>query len=257
MKQTMLRCAFAGVACAALMAGCVSVPPNAGSNPADPWESMNRQTHAFNTGFDNYIAKPIAKGYKAVTPAPVRSCVSRMMDNLTEPRNMVNNLLQGKPDGAFVSFMRFIVNTTFGLLGCFDVASMGDLQPKPEDLGQTLATWGVGNGPYLVLPFLGPSTLRDTVGRGGDWAVAIQTWVEPDWAGWTVWGVDTLDVRTRLLDFDEVLETAVDPYAQARDGYLQFRKNQVYDGAPPEESFAEDPGDDPAPQGGAVSSEAK
>lgn len=257
MKQKLFHCVLVAAVAASLAAGCASVPPNAGENPADPWESMNRQTHAFNTGFDNYVAKPVAKGYKTVTPAPVRNCVSRMMDNLSEPRNFVNNLLQGKPDGAFVSFMRFIVNSTFGLLGCFDVASMGDLQPKPEDFGQTLATWGVGNGPYLVLPFLGPSTVRDTVGRGGDWATAVQTWVDPDWAQWTVWGVDALDARARLLDLEGVLDTAVDPYAQARDGYLQFRKNQVYDGAPPEDSFAEDPGDDPAPGTGAVSSGTK
>ena len=132
------------------------------------------------------------------------------------------------------------------------------LQPVArEDFGQTLRVWGVPQGPFLVLPFLGPSTVRVTVGRGGDWATAVQTWVDPDWAQWTVWGVDALDARARLLDLEGVLDTAVDPYAQARDGDLQFRKNQVYDGAPPEDSFAEDPGEDPAPGTGAVSSGTK
>lgn len=245
MKKFAKAAVLAAVSCAVL-AGCASVPEGAGSNPADPWESMNRQTHAFNDGADRYVFRPIAKGYKAVTPEPVRSCVSNMMDNLTEPRNMVNNALQGKGKGAFESFMRFIVNSTFGLLGCFDVAKMGELQPQPEDFGQTLGVWGVGNGPYLVLPFLGPSTVRDAAGRGVNWATSIQTWVDPSWAGWAVWGVDAVDARTRLLDLDGMMDTAVDPYAQMRDGYLQFRRNQVYDGNPPAEDFAEDPGEDPA-----------
>ena len=241
---------LAAAAAAMLAAGCAQVPPNAGENKADPWESMNRQTDMFNRQVDTYVAKPIAKGYKAVTPKPVRTCVSNMMDNPTEPRNFVNNLLQGKGNAAFVSFMRFIVNSTFGVAGCFDVAGMGDLAPQPEDFGQTLGYWGIGNGPYLVLPFLGPSTVRDTVGKGGNYLASIQTWIDPDWVGWTIWGVDMLDTRTRLLDLDEVADTAVDPYAQVRDAYLSYRRNLVYDGNPPadEEGFLEDPGDEPAPK---------
>lgn len=173
MKRTALIASLA----AAMLAGCASVPPNSGENKADPWETMNRQTYAFNTTVDHYVFRPVAKGYKAVTPKPVRTCVSNMMDNLTEPRNAVNNVLQGKGNGAFVSFMRFIVNSTFGVFGCFDVASMGDLTPHYEDFGQTLGTWGVGNGPYLVLPLLGPSTVRDTVGLGGNYVTSIQSWM--------------------------------------------------------------------------------
>ncbi|MCG5031091.1 VacJ family lipoprotein [Mesosutterella sp. OilRF-GAM-744-9] len=246
--RSLKRLTVVGALAAALMAGgCVSVPANSGENPVDPWETMNRQTFAFNQGFDKYFMRPVAKGYETVTPKPVRSCISNMMDNLTEPRNVLNNALQGKGNNAFVSFMRFVVNSTFGLLGCFDVASMGDLTPKPEDFGQTLGYWGIGNGPYFVIPFLGPSTVRDTVGKGVNWASSIQTWVDPDWAGWAVWGVDVIDTRARLLDMDEVLDTAVDPYTQTRDGYLQYRRNLVYDGEPPEDTFAEDPGDSPAP----------
>ena len=149
--RTMKRTALIASLAAAMLAGCASVPPNSGENKADPWETMNRQTYAFNTTVDHYVFRPVAKGYKAVTPKPVRTCVSNMMDNLTEPRNAVNNVLQGKGNGAFVSFMRFIVNSTFGVFGCFDVASMGDLTPHYEDFGQTLGTWGGGNGPYLVV----------------------------------------------------------------------------------------------------------
>ena len=143
-----------------------------------------------------------------------------------------------------------ILASTFGVAGCFDVAGMGDLAPQPEDFGQTLGYWGIGNGPYLVLPFLGPSTVRDTVGKGGNYLASIQTWIDPDWVGWTIWGVDMLDTRTRLLDLDEVADTAVDPYAQVRDAYLSYRRNLVYDGNPPadEEGFLEDPGDEPAPK---------
>ena len=247
MMKRLAKTAALAVAAAVLLASCAAVPPTAGENPSDPWERVNRQTFAFNQKADEYVFKPVAKGYKAVTPEPVRDCVSNMLSNLAEPRNVLNNALQGNGTGAFESFMRFVVNSTFGLLGCFDVAKMGDLEPQPKDFGQTLGVWGVGNGPYLVLPILGPSTIRDTVGRGVNWASSIQTWVEPDWIGWTVWGVDGLDARARLLDMDEVLESAVDPYAQMRDGYLQFRRNAVYNGNPPEESFAEDPGDGPAP----------
>ncbi len=239
------RKALAAAVLALALAGCAEVPPNAGENPADPWESMNRQTQAFNDTVDTYVARPVAKGYKAVTPEPVRNCLSNMLNNLREPRNVVNNALQGKGSGAFESFMRFIVNSTFGLLGCFDVAKMGDLEPQPEDFGQTLGVWGVGNGPYLVLPILGPSTVRDTVGWGGDIAAAIPTWTDrPKYDGWVVGALAGLDARTKLLDMDEVLETAVDPYAQMRDGYLQYRTNLVYDGNPPEDTFLDDPEDE-------------
>ena len=252
MMKRIVKSALAAAASAALLASCANVPPGAGENSADPWESMNRQTFAFNQGADKYVFRPVAQGYKAVTPEPVRNCVSNMLSNLTEPRNVLNNALQGKGAGAFESFMRFIVNSTFGLFGCFDVAKMGELEPQPEDFGQTLGVWGVGNGPYLVLPFLGPSTIRDTAGRSVNWASSIQTWVDPSWVGWTVWGVDGLDARTKLLDMDEVIDSAVDPYAQMRDGYLQYRLNQVYDGNPPAEDFAEDPGDGPAPAASAA-----
>ena len=251
--RTMKRTALIASLAAAMLAGCASVPPNSGENKADPWETMNRQTYAFNTTVDHYVFRPVAKGYKAVTPKPVRTCVSNMMDNLTEPRNAVNNVLQGKGNGAFVSFMRFIVNSTFGVFGCFDVASMGDLTPHYEDFGQTLGTWGVGNGPYLVLPLLGPSTVRDTVGLGGNYVTSIQSWIDPDWIGWTIWGVDMLDTRTRLLDLDEAIDSAIDPYAQMRNGYLQYRATLVNDGVPPDNTVLEDPGDSPAPDEPAAS----
>ncbi len=174
MKKKILALALVG---AALLSGCASVPKDAGQNPDDPWESLNRQTFAFNQGLDFILIRPLAKGYQFITPKPVREGVTRVFQNTMEPSNAVNNVLQGKVEEGILSLFRLMINSTVGVVGIFDVAQMVDIPRMPEDFGQTLATWGVPKGPYFVIPVLGPSTVRDTVGL-----VPKSSWIRtPTW----------------------------------------------------------------------------
>lgn len=228
------------LAAVASLAGCVSVPDNAGQDPSDPWETMNRNTFAFNQKLDTYVYRPVAKGYEFVVPEYTRERIGNIYVNLNEPANAINNALQGKGEGALVSLFRLMINTTLGLGGMYDVAGTAANQPtRREDFGQTLAVWGVGNGPYFVIPFLGPSTLRDAPSLGVDYLTAPQTWLDGGWAEWAAWGVFAMDYRLRMMPATDLLEGAVDPYLMAREAYLSTRRNAVYDGNPPLE-FPED-----------------
>jgi phospholipid-binding lipoprotein MlaA len=230
-------------AAAALLAGaCATIPPDAGNNPVDPLERINRHVFEFNDRVDRAVLKPVAQGYVAVVPEPVRSCVSNFFANLGDVGNALNNLLQGKPVEAVSDVCRIAINTTIGVLGCFDVASKMGLERHNEDFGQTLGRWGIGAGPYLVLPLLGPSSVRDAVGRVPDAYVA-----PPQAAGDSVrarnalFALETVDLRARLLDAGRLLEgAALDKYLFTRDAYLQRRRNLVYDGNPPREIEEDD-----------------
>lgn len=225
---------FAAVVASALVAGCASVPENAGTNPNDPWEKLNRQTYAMNTTLDEYFVQPIARGYTKAVPEVVRQRVTGIFSNLGEPSNALNNALQGKGEDAAVSIFRLLINTTFGLGGMFDVAGgMAGQSERSEDFGQTLQVWGVPSGPYFVIPFLGPSTVTDAGGRVVDYFSQPMTYVEDDLVSWGAWGVAALDMRARLLPATDLLRDAVDPYVMTREGYLSMRRNAVYDGNPP------------------------
>lgn len=238
MKAT--KSVLASCIAAAILAGCANVPEGAGSNPADPWESMNRQTAAFNDVMDKYLGEPLARGYKAVVPEVARDRVTGVLSNLREPSNIVNNGLQGKGEGMLASIFRLLINTTLGLGGMFDVAGSCANQPeRNEDFGQTLAVWGVPQGPYFVIPFLGPSGVRDAPARFVDWATTPTTYYGSAPVAWGVTGVKLLDARTRLLPATDLLKDAVDPYVMAREAYLSSRRNAIYDGNPPVE-FAPD-----------------
>ena len=148
----------AGFASALVLAGCASVPPDAGTNPEDPWEKMNRQTFMMNTVLDEFVMRPIAKGYVNVVPEPVRTGVTNVFVNLGEPSNVVNNALQGKSEDALASVFRFLINTTFGLGGIFDVAgTVGNQPERREGFGPTLPGWGGPRGAHFVISFLGAS----------------------------------------------------------------------------------------------------
>jgi len=225
----------------AFLAGCATVPPNAGQDPRDPLESVNRQVFAFNEGLDKVVLKPLAQLYDAVLPVPVQECFSNAFSNLREPSNALNNLLQGKGSEAVSDVCRFAVNTTVGLLGCFDVATRMGLEKHREDFGQTLGVWGVGNGPFLVLPVLGPSTIRDTAGIGVETVLDVNFWVSNVSVRNTIFGVRTVSFRHELLKADDLIsEAALDKYTFVRDGYLQRRRNLVFDGNPPREKDPED-----------------
>ena len=199
----------------------------------DPWEGYNRAMFGFNDGLDSVLLKPVAKGYKSITPQPVQKGVSNFFSNLGEIRNIANNLLQGKWDQTASSTFRFLINSTAGWLGIFDVASELGLQQAKEDFGQTLGYWGVNSGPYLVLPLFGPSTVRDTSGLAVDYInydaktlLALQNQEE-----WALIALGVVEVRAGLLSAESLIFG--DRYSFIRDIYLQSRDRAIRDGAAP------------------------
>ena len=231
MKHKLLT--LAAAASIALLSGCASVPNDSGKNPADPWESFNRQTFAFNQGLDFILFRPIAKGYEFVTPKPVREGVTRVFKNTMEPANAVNNILQGKVEDGILSLFRLMINSTVGVVGIFDVAKEVDIPRMPEDFGQTLAVWGVPAGPYFVIPVLGPSTVRDTAGLVPELFLDPNTYVGEAWFTWPWWGAKFINARANLLPVTDMLDNTVDPYVATRNAYLQQRQSALQDGDGP------------------------
>jgi phospholipid-binding lipoprotein MlaA len=214
-------------------------------DPRDPLEPLNRGIYKFNDAVDKAVLKPVATGYKEAMPDPVRTAVGNFFSNLDDVLVLLNDLLQFKLDQAASDFSRLVWNTSVGIAGLIDVATPMDLPKRNEDFGQTLGYWGVGNGPYLVLPFLGPSTLRDTVGIAVDAQFDPVTQHTPVAERNSAIAVHSVDNRARLLDAEKVLdEAAIDRYVFLRDAYLQRRRGLVYDGNPPREKFEDN--DDPA-----------
>jgi phospholipid-binding lipoprotein MlaA len=226
-------------ACASLLViacltqfGCASLPPGAKRDPRDPWERMNRTTFKVNTALDHAIARPVARAYEKVTPRPVRTGVSNFMDNLFYPVTMGNDLLQLKFKPLAQATGRFLLNTTVGVGGLFDPATTVGLPKNEEDLGQTFGYWGAKPGPYLVIPILGPSDVRDGIGKIGDAYMNPLTYVHSDYnyIRYTIVGVGLIDTRYRLLPQDKLLDEAYDPYTLLKNAYLQRRQYQVTDG---------------------------
>jgi len=241
------------LAAAGLLAGCASAP---GADPRDPWEGYNRSMTKFNTVVDGVVLKPTATFYRRATPSIVRTGVGNFFGNLGDAWSFVNGVLQAKPESSLHSFWRVAINTTFGLGGLLDPATNMRLKRVNEDFGQTLGHWGVPPGPYVVLPLLGPSTLRDTAALPVDWYGQPLRYVVSDIpVRYSLMAVRAVDSRARLLGASDLLEQgALDPYSFQRDVFLQLRRNQVYDGNPPPEPEHEDhaaPQDDGAPPGGA------
>jgi phospholipid-binding lipoprotein MlaA len=230
---------------AILSIGCASVTT---PNPKDPFESYNRTMFKVNTTVDAAITEPIARGYTAVIPSPIRDCVGNMFDNLKVPFSALNNVLQGKLQAACEDVTRFTLNTTAGLAGCFDVATKVGLPNHKEDLGQTLAVWGVPAGPYVMLPLLGPSNVRDGLARIGQMAMnapvdrnLISTDINHIPTRNTLLGMNLIQTRAELLPATDALKKmGVDEYAFVRDASINRRQNQVYDGNPPDEPSPDD-----------------
>ena len=232
---------------AAALAGCATIPPGAGSNPVDPLEVYNRHMFDFNDRVDRVLFKPVAKAYEAVLPEFVRNCINNAFRNIAEPVNAINDLLQAKPTAAMIDLARLFWNSTAGLGGCFDISAMAGAPRNDEDFGQTLGVWGFGSGPYFVLPLLGPSSIRDTFGRAFDFLGTDPLWYLDDIRlRNSLVGLRLVDTRASLLPAEKVLDAAaLDKYQFVRDGYLQLRRNLVYDGNPPrliDPDEAEDPG---------------
>ncbi|MEO7391877.1 MAG: VacJ family lipoprotein [Ramlibacter sp.] len=245
-RQAVLAWLFAG---AATLAGCASVP---NPNPRDPFESFNRGVMQFNEGADALVLKPAATVYKRAIPPLARTGVSNFFGNLGDAWSFVNSVLQLKMQNAAENFMRLNVNTFFGLGGILDIASEFNIERHKEDFGQTLGRWGVPPGPYVVLPLLGPSTLRDTLALPIDRKADPISYVDPASARNSLYALRAVDVRSNLLRLGSVIdEAALDKYSFTRDAYLQRRSSEIFeskntDGAEPTADGQ------PAPTPGAV-----
>ncbi|MDD2056227.1 VacJ family lipoprotein [Pseudomonas sp. GD03860] len=194
----------------------------------DPWESINRPIFRFNDTVDTYALKPLAKGYQAVTPQFLEDGIHNMFRNLGDVTNLANNVLQLKPHAAGVDTARLIVNTTFGLAGFFDVGTKMGLQRNDEDFGQTLGYWGVGSGPYVMLPLLGPSTVRDAIAKYPDTYTEPYRYIDHVPTRNTAIAVDVVDTRASLLSAEKLVSG--DKYVFIRNAYLQNREYKVKDG---------------------------
>jgi phospholipid-binding lipoprotein MlaA len=236
----MTRRLWAGLALFVLMLSGCATGPNA--NPRDPLEPFNRGMYQFNDAVDRAVVKPVATVYRDVLPSPVRTGVTNFFANLQDAWSFVNNSLQLKGEAAGNSLVRFGVNTVFGLGGVLDMASEMQVERHTEDFGQTLGYWGVGAGPYLVLPLLGPSTLRDTLASPVDAYGNVVAGVDPAATRNALTVVNLLNRRSRLLEASTILDqVALDSYTFTRDAFLQRRLNAVYDGYPPDDAEPGEP----------------
>jgi phospholipid-binding lipoprotein MlaA len=218
------------LACACLLAGCA-----AGSNPRDPYEGFNRKVFAFNEGLDKAVLKPVAKGYDKVMPEFARTGVTNFFNNLGVVVTTFNDAVQLKGKKVPVDIARFATNLTFGIFGLIDVATELRIENRNEDFGQSLGYWGVGSGPYIVLPFFGPSTVRDGAGLVVDYfSSPFYYWNNQTRVRWEVLAVNIVNTRANLLPAEKILdETGVERYTFLRDVYLKRREYLIYDGNPP------------------------
>jgi phospholipid-binding lipoprotein MlaA len=236
--------AFALAVVCLAAAGCASQAPLK-RDPRDPLERMNRATFAFNDTLDRAVTKPLARTYRRVTPHFVQTGVANFMDNANYPIVIVNDVLQGKLKPALSDTGRFLLNSLAGVGGLFDPASAAGLDKNDEDLGLTLGKWGVHQGPYLVIPILGPSTFRDGFGRLADEFITPLNYVSNQWIRYPLDALYYLDVRARLLDVEGALDSAYDRYAVLRSVYLQRRQYKVTEGAEPEDVPLDEPALEP------------
>jgi phospholipid-binding lipoprotein MlaA len=221
---------------ALLLGGCAAQPRQAmpdeestAPKPRDPWEGFNRNVFAFNDTLDRYFLKPVAKGYRLVTPDPLETGVTNFFGNVGEVPNLLNNALQWKWAKVGNNTGRLLLNTTVGLGGLFDVARHAGLEKlERESFGQTLSYWGVGQGPYVVLPFLGPATVTDAAALPVDWYSSPLTYMHDDGWRWGLWALNTVQTRAGLLDAEELISG--DRYTFIREAYLQRREYLVQDG---------------------------
>ncbi|MDR5898552.1 VacJ family lipoprotein [Halomonas vilamensis] len=220
------------------LAGCASSQTAKAPHPEDPWESFNRRVFVFNDVLDRYALKPVARGYRTITPDPVETSVGNFFSNLGEVRTVVNSLLQGKGRNASLSTSRLIINSTVGIGGLFDVATRMEITGDEEDFGQTLAVWGWEDSRYLMLPLLGPSTLRDTTGLPADRAADPVMYLNDETTEIALTVLSVVDTRAGLLDREEMIRG--DRYRFIRDAYLQSRQFEINDGELGEDPFAAD-----------------
>ncbi len=206
------------------------------SAATDPWEGYNRAMFSFNEGVDRALIKPVAKGYEWLVPTPVNTIITNFFSNIGDVWVSTNNLFQGKIREAGSDLSRVVLNSSLGIGGLVDVATDMGFDKHDEDFGQTFGHWGMGDGPYFVLPFLGASTLRDAFGQVVDWGADPLTHVNPDKVHYPLVGLRLIDTRADLFPAEKMFEAgAIDKYTYLRDAYLQHRRYVIYDGHPPRE----------------------
>jgi phospholipid-binding lipoprotein MlaA len=245
-KSRHAACTIALAAAIALLAGCAgNMPRDDAASATDPWEPLNRKIHRGNTNVDRYTLKPLATGYRQAIPGGVRTGINNFFTNLRSPWHSINNFLQGKPRAGFTEGGRFLFNSTFGLMGLIDVASEMGLEEHREDFGQTLAVWGVPDGPFVMVPFFGPQTLRDALVLPLDLFADPLVWYGNSSIRDKLYVLRIVNLRESFLDAARLLDDAQDPYIRLREAYLQHRRFQIYDGNPPmDDDFYDDFEDD-------------
>ncbi len=234
-----------GMICLTSLSACVTLPPNHQRVPQDPWERVNRGVYKFNDALDRAIVKPVTKGYVRVVPAPVRTGVTNFFANLQTPTVMINDALQGKFLAAGNDLGRFLLNSTVGVAGILDPATPAGLARNDEDFGQTLGHWGVHPGPFVELPILGPSDVRDTASRVVDTYTNPRQYIKSTYVSYGLYLPYLVDKRASLLPLDETLQNVYDPYAFIRDAYLQRRAYLVSDGKSDDEPLVDPEADNP------------
>lgn len=220
-----------------MMVGCASIPAGVQPSPNDPWEPFNRSVFEFNEGLDSYLLKPVVKVYRFILPEFVRDGIYNFFSNYNDIYTALQNLLQGKPDLAFSDLMRVVVNTTFGLGGLIDMATPGGLPKHKEDWGQTFGVWGIPSGPYVVLPFFGPSSVRDTFGTAADLeSDYLFGYVKNIGLRNSITGLRVVNARNTYYEAGDLLDgAALDKYSFVRDAYIQRREYQINEGREDEE----------------------
>jgi len=224
---------------ATVLVGCASIPAGVAPSPNDPWESFNRSIFDFNEGLDAYVLKPVVSGYRFVLPEFVREGIYNFFSNYNDIYTALNNLLQGNPSYAFNDLMRVVVNTTFGLGGFIDMATPGGLEKHKEDWGQTFGVWGIPSGPYVVLPFFGPSSVRDAFGTTADLETDYLFKYIPN-VGLrnSITGLRVINARNTYYEAGDLLDgAAIDKYSFMRDAYIQRRQYQIDEGRDGDESL--------------------
>ena len=216
-----------------LTVACASQPTTLSDPERDPWEGFNRKVHSFNTTVDKAVLRPIARGYDKIMPDAPQRGVRNFFNNLSWPVDFINLILQGRFTDSLTQTGRFLINTTVGGLGFFDVATREGIPDYDEDFGQTLAVWGWKDSRYLVLPIFGPRTVRDTLGQSMYGYMHPVTWYAREKHNYVPLIVDLITLRAELLPLDQEIRAAEDPYTLIRDVYLQRREYEIYNGNPP------------------------
>ena len=216
-------------------AGNIPAAPKDQRAEYDSWEPLNRRISNFNEGFDKVTFKPLAKGYQKVMPGFVKTGVNNFSVNLLGPLFILNNFLQGKPGRGAKEFGRFLINSIVGIGGLFDVATPIGIESSPETFGQTFAVWGIPDGPYVVVPILGPRTLSGAFAIPFNFAADPTFYLEDSTDNWIIYGIREIDVRMQLFKAEELIADSYDRYLAIRESYLQNRRFRIFDGNPPED----------------------